>query len=146
MMRPKGLLDRLQPAAASIVGRRHRLHGLIRAAGRTAARALDRYPPFAEISESLETALRLLKAYAQGRYRKIPYRSILALTAGLIYLVTPFDAVPDILVTIGFMDDLAVLSLVMRQISHDLEAFRAWEAAPDTAARAKPLQLPHIVE
>ena len=146
MMRPQRLLERVQPAAASIVGQRHRLTELIRTAARTAARALDRYPAFAEISESLETALRLLKAYAQGRYREIPYRSILALTAGLIYLVMPLDAVPDILITIGFMDDLAVLSVVIRQISHDLEAFRAWESAQEGATPAKPLHLPHVVE
>ena len=89
---------------------------------------------------------RYVNLIAQGRYREIPYRSILALTAGLIYLVMPLDAVPDILITIGFMDDLAVLSVVIRQISHDLEAFRAWESAQEGATPAKPLHLPRVVE
>jgi uncharacterized membrane protein YkvA (DUF1232 family) len=81
-----------------------------------------------QIAEALKTAIRLLRAYARGSYRQIPYRSLLALTAGLVYFVSPFDAIPDFLVTIGFIDDLAVLTLVLRQIEHDLSTFRTWEA------------------
>lgn len=125
---PQRLLESAQAGAAVILKRTVRIRRLAGSAASTLASALARHPAFAQVAEALETAIRLLQAYARGDYRQIPYRSLLALTAGLVYFVSPFDAIPDFLVTIGFLDDLAVLTLVLRQIRHDLDAFRAWEA------------------
>lgn len=124
---PQALLESAQAGAAMILKRTARVRGLAGRATSTLARALARHPALAQIAEALETAIRLLRAYASGSYRQIPYRSLLALTAGLVYFVSPLDAIPDFLVTIGFMDDLAVLTLVLRQIEHDLSTFLAWE-------------------
>lgn len=124
---PRRLLDSVQPHAAALIKQAARLQRLAGKAASTAAIALTHYPAFAEITEALDTAIRLLRAYVRGTYRQIPHRALLALIGGLVYLVSPFDAIPDFLVTIGFIDDLAVLTLVLRQIRHDLDAFRAWE-------------------
>jgi uncharacterized membrane protein YkvA (DUF1232 family) len=124
---PQWLLESAQAGAAVVLKRTVRMRRLAGSAASTLATALARHPGFAQSAEALETAIRLLRAYARGGYRQIPYRSLLALTAGLVYFVSPLDAIPDFLVTIGFIDDLAVLTLVLRQIEHDLSTFRAWE-------------------
>ena len=124
---PRRLLDRMLPRAAALIDQAARIQRLAVKAASVAALALTHLPAFAEITEALETAIRLLRAYANGTYHRIPYRSLAALVAGLMYLVSPLDAIPDFLVTIGFIDDLAVLSLVLRQIQYDLDLFRAWE-------------------
>lgn len=141
-MRPEAWLARVRPAAADILSQGRKMAHLVETAGRVAARALDRHPGFARVTDDLDTAFRLLKAYGQGRYRAAPYRSMLALVAGLVYLVSPLDAIPDLLVTLGFIDDLAVLTLVISQIRHDLVRFRTWE---QTQSENKPLlrALPH---
>lgn len=125
---PQRLLESAQAGAAVILQRAARARQLARHAASTLLTALNRHPSFAHIAEALETAIRLLRAYAKGSYRQIPHRSLLALTAGLMYFVSPLDAIPDFLVTFGFIDDLAVLTLVLRQIEHDLSTFRSWEA------------------
>ncbi len=137
---PRRLLESAQAGAAMVLKRTVRMRRLAGGAASTLVTALARHPAFAEIAEALETAIRLLRAYARGSYRQIPYRALLALTAGLVYFVSPFDAIPDFLVTIGFIDDLAVLTLVLRQIEHDLSTFRAWEAQQH-ATMAPPLLL-----
>lgn len=134
---PQRLLESAQAGAAMVLKRTARMRRLAGSAASTLVTALARHPAFAEIAEALETAIRLLQAYARGSYRLIPYRTLLAMTAGLVYFVSPFDAIPDFLVTIGFIDDLAVLTLVLRQIEHDLSVFRAWEAQ-QVAAMAPP--------
>lgn len=130
---PRRLLESAQAGAAEVLKRTARMRQLAGSAASTLATALARHPAFTQIAEALETAIRLLRAYARGSYRQIPYRSLLALTAGLVYFVSPFDAIPDFLITIGFIDDLAVLTLVLRQIEHDLSNFRAWEARQHAA-------------
>ncbi|MFZ5534390.1 MAG: YkvA family protein [Pseudomonadota bacterium] len=126
-MRPEAWLARVRPAAADILAQGRKITHLVETTGRVAARALDRYPGFARVMDDLDTALRLMKAYGQGKYHAVPYRSMLALVAALVYLVSPLDAIPDLLVTLGFIDDLAVLTLVISQIRHDLARFETWE-------------------
>jgi uncharacterized membrane protein YkvA (DUF1232 family) len=141
-MRPDEWLARIRPAAADILAQGRKIAQLVDAAGRIAARARDRHPAFARLADDLDTAFRLLKAYGQGRYREVPYRSMLALAAGLLYLVSPLDAIPDLLVTLGFIDDLAVLTLVIGQIRHDLVRFRDWERQRSETG-GPPRALPH---
>lgn len=141
-MRPDLWLARARPRAADILARGGRTVGhLVDAAGQIASRALERQPGFARVADDLDTAFRLLKSYGQGDYHAVPYRSVLALAAGLVYLVSPLDAIPDLLVTFGFIDDLAVLTLVVGQVRRDLARFRAWEQAQSDTG-GPPLALP----
>jgi len=39
---------------------------------------------------------------------------------GLVYVVSPVDAIPDVLVPIGFVDDAAVMAGAIAALSHDL--------------------------
>ena len=144
-MRPDELLARVRPTAARILSQGRRLAELAHSARTIANRALERHPAFAGIADDLETSFRLVTAYGRGRYREVPYRSMLALAAGLVYLVSPLDAIPDLLVTLGFIDDLTVLTLVIGQIRHDLARFRAWERDGQDAG-GPPLALPYPVD
>ena len=75
----------------------------------------------------LAASLALLNAWRSGRYRGIATHSILLVVAGLVYLVTPTDAVPDLLPGVGFLDDATVLSFVFGQVGHELCRFREWQ-------------------
>lgn len=70
---------------------------------------------------------RLIRAYAQGRYRRIPWTSLIAAAGAVSYFVWPFDVIPDFLLFIGFVDDLAVLHTVIRALRYDIDDFVAWE-------------------
>jgi uncharacterized membrane protein YkvA (DUF1232 family) len=70
---------------------------------------------------------RLIKAYALGQYREVPWKTILLIVAAVIYFVNPLDLVPDIIPLTGLTDDFAVLLWVYNSVSNEIEKFLAWE-------------------
>ena len=85
--------------------------------------------PFKDLWDSLTTFLRLIRAYATGEYREVPWQSLTLIVAAVLYFVMPIDLIPDFLVGVGYVDDVAVVAWVMSAVSSDLDAFRQWEAS-----------------
>ncbi len=65
----------------------------------------------------------LVKAYIQGTYRKLPAIALAKIAAVLIYFISPFDFIPDVLPIIGFTDDLALVLWVGKSIKNELDEF-----------------------
>ena len=65
----------------------------------------------------------LMKAYIQGTYRKLPAIALAKIAAVLIYFISPFDFIPDVLPIIGFTDDLALVLWVGKSIKNELDEF-----------------------
>jgi uncharacterized membrane protein YkvA (DUF1232 family) len=82
-----------------------------------------------QVGEDLKAFARLLKAWATRRYRSMPWRSLSLVIAAVLYFVSPIDAVPDFIPALGFLDDVFIVTWVMRTIQKDLAKFRAWEAS-----------------
>jgi uncharacterized membrane protein YkvA (DUF1232 family) len=72
----------------------------------------------------------LIKDYFQGNYRKLPWWSVASVAAGLGYFLTPTDLIPDFLPVIGYIDDAAVLALVMAGIREDLKKYAEAKGIP----------------
>ncbi len=72
---------------------------------------------------------RMLRAYARREYRAVPWATMAAIGAALVYFVMPFDFVPDILAGFGLVDDLALVAFVMQKVTGDLQAFSQWDIA-----------------
>ncbi|HUR36399.1 MAG TPA: YkvA family protein [Terriglobales bacterium] len=75
----------------------------------------------------ISAMIRLIKAWAKGNYREIPWRSVSLAIAALLYLISPLDGMPDFIPALGLIDDVFVISWVMRGIQKDLEKFILWE-------------------
>jgi uncharacterized membrane protein YkvA (DUF1232 family) len=110
-----------------------RLPSLLLAVSRKSASQSGR---LGSVKEDLRLLLSLANAWLRGEYRQINSKAFLAVVGALLYFVTPLDALPDWLVGMGFVDDLAVLAWVLKTWSGELEAFRAWRAgqAPEVQA------------
>jgi len=115
-------LTRYLPQAARFL-REGRLPELLRA---LADKRTPQGQRFAALKEDLQLLRALSLAWFKGEYRQISSQALLMVVAALLYFITPFDAIPDWLVGVGFVDDLAVLAWVMRTWHGELEAFRAW--------------------
>src|SRR6188768_2055923 len=63
----------------------------------------------AEVKGKFFTLGRMVKAYAFGRYRILPWKSMLSVVAALIYFVSPLDLIPDFIPITGLTDDVGVL-------------------------------------
>jgi uncharacterized membrane protein YkvA (DUF1232 family) len=70
---------------------------------------------------------RLIKAYALGHYRQVPWKTILLIVAAIIYFVNPLDLIPDLVPLTGLTDDFAVLVWVYNSVSGEIDKFVAWE-------------------
>ena len=69
----------------------------------------------------------LIKDWRAGKYRQAMYGTIAAAAFALIYVVNPFDLVPDVLPFIGAVDDAAVIGACLMLIERDLRQYRGWK-------------------
>lgn len=135
---PRALRIALQ-GAVRVLKRRFRVLLLVRDAY---TRLADHAQPMQSARADLAAFLRLLKAWALRQYQRVPWTPLLLVTGAVVYFVLPVDVVPDVLMGIGFIDDVAVISATVRAVRDELDRFRMWEArretpsvpAPDTTA------------
>src|SRR5437763_9874520 len=85
--------------------------------------------PFVETWPYLMAMIRAIRAYERKEYRDIPESNLLTIIAAIIYFVSPFDVIPDYIPILGHIDDAVVVSLALRSVRADLDAFMAWETA-----------------
>jgi len=52
-------------------------------------------PGFKKLWEELQVLLRLSKAYQAGDYRRIPLKSMLLITASILYFINPLDVLEE---------------------------------------------------
>ena len=72
---------------------------------------------------------RLIKAYALGQYKDVPWKTMLLIVAAIIYFVNPLDLIPDLIPLTGLTDDFAVLLWVYNSVSNEIDKFLTWEKA-----------------
>lgn len=89
-----------------------------------------------ELGEQLTLLRQLCVAWWKGEYRAVSAQAMVSVVAALLYFLSPLDAIPDWIPGLGFVDDLAVLSWVVRNWSAELAAFRAWRDAGPASRRA----------
>jgi uncharacterized membrane protein YkvA (DUF1232 family) len=78
--------------------------------------------------ESLQIFFRLLRAHVAGTFC-VPLDSLLMVVGAVIYLVSPFDLIPDSIPVLGLVDDASVLTFVARSNLTLISNFRKWETS-----------------
>jgi uncharacterized membrane protein YkvA (DUF1232 family) len=69
----------------------------------------------------------VLRDYANGSYRKVPWKAVAALAAAVVYVLSPLDLVPDLLVPLGFTDDVVAVALTWGLVKRELRAYCEWK-------------------
>ncbi len=92
---------------------------------------VKKYDSFAEFTQDIKdeviTSGRMVKAFVKGEYDGITTLNVTMLLAGLLYLVLPIDIVPDFLVGVGLLDDIAILTWIHSKLTTEIEEFKTWE-------------------
>lgn len=83
-----------------------------------------------EIWEELKLLLELIKDWMKGDYKELSKSSVIMVIIGLLYLVNPFDIIPDFLIG-GFVDDLGVIAYVIKKTSDELNLYKKWKNTKD---------------
>lgn len=76
--------------------------------------------------EDLKALFRLIKAWATLDYNNVQWQTVILGIMGILYFITPLDAVIDYL-PFGLVDDAFVLTYIFSVIRSELEEFKAWE-------------------
>jgi uncharacterized membrane protein YkvA (DUF1232 family) len=84
-----------------------------------------------EIYADLQIILRLVKAWLAGDYKDISLKSIAILIGAILYFLNPFDAIPDAIPVVGYLDDVSVVAWVLKILKDEIEKFRLWESATE---------------
>ena len=87
--------------------------------------------------DDLKALIRLLRLWVSRKYTSVDTQTILYTIVAVIYFVTPTDFVPDFILGLGFMDDMAVLSWVLGVIKEDLNKFKEWEKVKNKKRSAR---------
>lgn len=77
--------------------------------------------------DDLKALIRMARHWVGRRYTQVSTQAILYTIVAVVYFLTPTDFVPDFIIGLGFVDDLAVVSWVLSLIKDDLEKFKIWE-------------------
>ena len=83
--------------------------------------------PLARFVEDGRLLIAIVKDYWSGAYRQIPYGTIASSAFTLLYVLNPFDLMPDVLPLIGQLDDVAVMGACLMLIENDLHKYKDWK-------------------
>lgn len=71
---------------------------------------------------------RLVRAVRSGEYTGMSSMELAMVLAGVGYVVSPIDLVPEgLLLAVGLLDDVLVIGWVVATLVRETEAFIAWE-------------------
>ena len=86
-----------------------------------------------------EIMVLMVKDYRSGIYTKVPWFTISAIAAAFIYVLSPFDLVPDFIPGVGFIDDMTFLTFVTGWIDTDLHKYMDWKLGHENVDNGKVL-------
>src|SRR5512140_1014048 len=69
----------------------------------------------------------LIRDWRTGKYRGAMRWTIAAAAFALIYVINPFDIVPDVIPFVGAVDDATVIAACLFLIERDLFKYRDWK-------------------
>lgn len=77
--------------------------------------------------DDVQILFSLVRDYANGSYREIPWNIIASVGGALLYVLSPIDLIPDFIPIVGYLDDAAVIAFCLTLIEKDLAAYKVWK-------------------
>jgi uncharacterized membrane protein YkvA (DUF1232 family) len=68
----------------------------------------------------------MLRAMIRGSY-KASFLTMVALIAGLLYILSPIDLIPDFIPVVGWLDDGAVMYFLLKRLMYEMQRYEAWK-------------------
>lgn len=91
---------------------------------------LEKFTPYGPLKRFMDDAkllIAMVKDFTRRNYRQVPFATIGAIAFTLIYVLNPFDIVPDVLPILGQVDDASVFAASLMLIQRDLSKYKKWK-------------------
>ncbi len=76
--------------------------------------------------EDVRDLYNLFRDAVNGRYKLHPV-NVGIIGGGLLYFILPLDLIPDFIPLVGFIDDIAVLTMILNSMGEELMKYRSWK-------------------
>ena len=83
-------------------------------------------PVAGSVLAQIPLMISMVKGYIQKTYTEVSPKVILTMVSAFIYIVKRNDLIPDRIPVIGKLDDIAVITLALKFVEPELEAFKTW--------------------
>jgi ADP-ribosyl-[dinitrogen reductase] hydrolase len=77
--------------------------------------------------EEIYISIDLLIYWIRGDFKDVSKQTLIYIVGGILYFLMPLDAIPDLLLKFGFIDDFAVFGLILNSIKEDLNRFKVFK-------------------
>ncbi|QNJ98096.1 YkvA family protein [Constantimarinum furrinae] len=88
---------------------------------------LSRSNSFGKYLDIGKLMIAMVKDIKRGEYKRVPWFTIATIVMALLYVLNPLDLVPDFIPGLGYLDDVAVLSIGIGWIESDLHSYIDWK-------------------
>lgn len=86
------------------------------------------HPNWRKYREKVMLLFNMLKDVKQKHYTKTPWKTLASAIFTILYIINPLDIVPDFIPFVGYLDDITVLTFVLKMISDDLADYESWKS------------------
>lgn len=87
---------------------------------------LKQLPSAGNIVTYLKSMIRLVTSYVKGEYSDIPRSALIIIVSAMIYVISPIDLIPDFIPVLGWIDDVAVVTVAIRKTGPEIDKYLAW--------------------
>jgi uncharacterized membrane protein YkvA (DUF1232 family) len=120
---PEGWLSRfLENAVAKPLGHRHFVK-LAADRGRVSQAWRELPARMHLVANQTKLMMELIDDFRSGTYRAVRWRSLAIAAGAILYAASPADVVPDVLLGLGQLDDIAVAALAARMLRKEREEY-----------------------
>lgn len=92
-------------------------------------RKMKALPYMPDLTPIVNIYVSLLRHYMMNQYRDVPYVALCVIVSSLLYLVDPFDYIPDSIPGIGLYDDKIVIFVCQDMVQPEIEDYREWRVS-----------------
>lgn len=76
----------------------------------------------------IKLTINMLIDFFEGKYKRIPLDTFIAIFIMVLYTLSPVDFIPDLIPIFGLLDDLVVIRIILLYAQNDLKAYASWKS------------------
>lgn len=90
-------------------------------------RKLQNIPLVGDYFADVPTLCLLVVDYVKGKYKEVPFATMVGIVVALSYFLSPIDLIPDFIPIAGQLDDAAVILFAIEAAHNDIAEYKEWK-------------------